>query len=167
MVQPTFIGLGAQKCASSWIHRVLGDHPEIFASEPKELDFFSHHYNRGYSWYEHCFEPGAGARARGEISPSYFCDPLAPTRVRDYDPALKLVLALRDPVSRAFSNHLHEIRKGFYHCPDLRFESGLARNPMYVFQSRYGSHLEAWTRAFPLSRILILVQEEIHTDPLG
>ena len=165
MVQPNFIGLGAQKCASSWIHMVLEDHPEVFVSQPKELDFFTHHFNRGYSWYEHFFVAAGTAQAIGEVSPSYFCDPLAPQRVHQYNPEIKLILALRDPVRRAFSNHLHEIRKGHFFGADLRFEAGLASNPMYLFQSRYGAHLDQWLKVFPQDQLLVVFQEEVQSDP--
>src|SRR5690606_1579972 len=165
MVKPTFLGIGAQKCASTWIYEVLREHPEVFVSDPKELDFFSHRYDRGHAWYERHFGRAGTARAIGEISPSYFCDPMASERVAAYDPALKLVLVLRDPVRRAFSNHLHEIRKGHFAGEDLSFEAGLANNLMYLFQSRYGTHLANWLRVVPRDRILLLVQEEIQVDP--
>jgi hypothetical protein len=165
MVKPTFLGIGAQKCASTWIHTVLDDHPDIFVSAPKELDFFSHRYDRGYGWYERHFSAAGSARAIGEVSPSYLCDPSVPDRVARYDPAIKIVLALRDPVQRAFSNHLHEIRKGHFAGDDLRFEAGLATNPMYLIQSRYGTHAASWLGVFPKDRLLILVQEEILADP--
>jgi hypothetical protein len=167
MVKPTFLGIGAQKCASSWIHRVLDDHPEVFASDPKELDFFTHYFNRGYTWYERYFNQAAGAKAIGEVSPSYFCDPSAPDRVERYSPGIKIVLTLRDPVQRAFSNHLHEIRKGHFIGEDLRFEAGLESNPMYLLQSRYGTHLANWLRVFPKDRVLLLLQEEIQVDPVA
>jgi Sulfotransferase domain len=167
MVKPTFLGIGAQKCASTWIYEILNDHPEISVSNTKELDFFSHHYNRGYTWYERHFNKAGIARAIGEVSPSYFCDPSAPDRVEAYVPSIKMVLILRDPVQRAFSNHLHEIRKGHFVGEDLRFEAGLASNPMYLFQSRYGTHLANWLRVFPKDRLLLLVQEDILADPLA
>jgi len=165
MAKPTFLGIGAQKCASTWLHEILDDHPEIFVSDPKEVDFFSHRYDRGYFWYERHFSKAGGARAIGEVSPSYFCDPSVPDRVARYDPAIKIVLALRDPVQRAFSNHLHEIRKGHFDGDDLRFEAGLANNPMYLFQSRYGTHVANWLGVIPKDRLLILVQEDILADP--
>ena len=65
MVKPTFLGIGAQKCASSWIRNVLHDHPEVFVSHPREVDFFSYHYNRGYTWYERHFEAATKLRLKG------------------------------------------------------------------------------------------------------
>ena len=139
----------------------------MFVSQPKELDFFTNYFNRGYTWYERHFNGAGSAKAIGEVSPSYFCDPLAPERIRRYRDDIKLVLALRDPIARAFSNHLHEIRKGFYHGPDLLFETGLQSNPMYVFQSRYGTHLASWLKVFAGDRVLLLLQEEIQADPVA
>jgi len=167
MAKPSFIGIGAQKCASTWIYRVLEDHPEVAVSAPKELDFFSYHYERGFQWYERHFGEGPHIRARGELSPSYFCDPRAPERARRYEPELRLILALRDPVQRAYSNHLHEIRLGHFRGDDLGFEAGLQNNPMYLEQSRYARHLRRWLECFSLRRTLVLIQEEIERDPWG
>ncbi|MGI9502391.1 MAG: sulfotransferase family protein [Geminicoccaceae bacterium] len=167
MTKPTFLGLGAQKCASSWIHQVLQSHPDVFVSDPKELDFFTNIYNRGYTWYEQHFDGAGAAKAIGEVSPSYFCDQQAPERVYRYDPDIKLVLSLRDPIKRAFSNHLHEIRKGHYQGDDLTFEAALPANPMYVEQSRYGKHLARWLEIFPIEQILILIHEDIAAEPIA
>jgi len=167
MAKPTFIGIGAQKCASSWLRDVLDDHPDVYANTRREVDFFSSSFNRGYRWYEDQFDLTGNPLAIGEISPSYFCDPLVPARIRDYAPDAKLILALRDPIARAFSNHLHEVRKGHVGDLDPTFETGLANNPMYLFQSRYGTHLRAWLEVFPRAQLLVVVQEEIALDPVA
>jgi len=166
-MKPTFIGLGGQKCASSWLHMVFNDHPDAFVSDPKELNFFSAVYDRGYQWYERHFSEAAGRAAIGEISPSYLPDCDAPARARHYNPEFRILLALRDPVERAYSNHLHDIRLGYYQSGDLSFESGLKNNPMYVEQSRYAKHLATWLDYFPRGQVLVLFQEEIAADPLG
>lgn len=161
------LGIGAQKCASSWIHAIAASHPEIAVADPKEVDFFSYYFDRGYRWYERHFEAAEPPAASGgplyfENSPSYFHDPRAPQRARDYNPDLKIVLLLRDPVKRAFSNHLHEIIKG--HIPPLSFEEGLANNPAYVEQGFYARHLGRWRAAFPAEQILVLCAEEIAAE---
>lgn len=161
-MRPNFIGLGAQKCASTWIYRVLQDHPEVALSKPKELDFFSDRYVLGLDWYERCFADIAlDKRAVGEISPSYLPHPLAPLRAYQYNPDFRIIVALRDPVERAYSNHLHMVRLGYLDGPDLTFERGLERIPMYLTQSMYASHLLNWLDHFALDRLHILFQEEI------
>ena len=95
--RPTYIGIGAQKCASTWLHRILAEHPDISVPEVQELDFFSYRFDHGYQWYERCFQSAKPARARGEISPSYFGEPTVPGRVARYLPEAKILLSLRDP----------------------------------------------------------------------
>jgi hypothetical protein len=160
---PTFLGIGAQKCATSWLHDVLGGHPDIFTSVPKEIDFFTARYDHGYEWYRRHFAAGAGARARGEASPSYFYNPGVPERVRAFDPAIRVIVILRDPVDRAFSNHLHELRAR--HLSSERFEDGLLNNPLYLEQGRYATHLGRWLAVFPREAVLPLIFEEITAAP--
>jgi hypothetical protein len=167
-MKPTFIGLGAQKCASSWLHAIFADHPQACVSTPKELNFFSAFYERGFQWYERHFQASRPDQiAVGEISPSYLPDGDAPARAHAYNPDFRILVALRDPVERAYSNFLHDVRLAYYQAEHPRFEDALANNPMYVEQSKYSHHLRRWFECFPRSQFLIVLQEEIREDPVG
>lgn len=163
----TFIGIGAQKCASTWLDGVLRQMPQVRLGAEKEIDFFSARFDRGFEWYERTFSGTPDVVHRGEISPSYFVDGDAPSRARRYDPSLCILVTLRDPVARAFSNHLHEVRKGHVSGSNLRFEAAMENNPLYREQGRYGTHLARWLDHFPADRVKVFFQEEIHTDPHG
>lgn len=161
-----FLGIGVQKSASTWVYRVLEDHPQFAVSNPKELDFFSYHYEKGISWYEDHFNTECQAVvAAGEISPSYFNCPEAIERAKAYNPDLKIVVTLRDPVDRAYSNHLHLIRISQYEGDDNSFESGMNAHDTYLDQSKYYTHLKPWFEAFPREQILVLIQEDIQKNP--
>lgn len=163
--QASFIGIGAQKCASTWLYNVLQQMPEVRLSAAKELDFFSYYFDRGYEWYERHFASERPAMHRGEISPSYFIDADTPARVARYNPGMKIIATLRDPVSRAFSNHTHEVKKQHVSGANLKFETALENNPLYREQGRYATHLARWHDHFPAENILVLFQEEIHSAP--
>ena len=163
-MKPNFIGIGAQKCASSWLYDILADHPEAAVSATKELDFFSYHYERSYAWYERQFPEKPGAMAIGEISPSYFNEASVPERVKLYSPDLRILLSLRDPVERALSQHRHLVRIGYVQGPDYSFETALANNPSYVEQGRYAVHLERWLSCFPRERIHVVLMDDIKKD---
>lgn len=158
------IGIGAQKCATTWLFAVLGQCAGLRRPARKELDFFSHRYDRGHAWYRAQFPPGGAARA--EVSPSYLPHPEAAARAARFDAGLHVVAILRDPVARAFSNHLHELRAGHLTW-DARFEAGLDNNPFYVTQGLYATHLQRWCARFPPQRLHVLFQEEIARDPAG
>ena len=164
-MRPTFIGIGAQKCATSWVYRVLEDHPEALLSDPKELHFFSTHFDHGYQWYERHFSDRAEAKAVGEYSTTYLYSADAAARAHSYNPDFRLIVTLRDPVDRAYSNHLHEIRVGHLTSGDLSFEACEANNPMYLQQCRYAEHLKKWLVHFPAGQMLVLFQEEIAANP--
>lgn len=160
-----FIGIGAQKCASSWMHDILADHPQVGVPATKELDFFSHRHEFGYRWYEGQFPHSAALRMRGEISPSYFHEPAATARAQDYDRSMRILVSLRDPVERALSQHRHLARLGLLPPDDLTFETALANNPTYVDQGRYFAHLSRWIDTFGPERVHVVLMEDIRQDP--
>lgn len=164
-MKPTYVGIGAQKCASTWLHRILAAHPAVCVPATKEVDFFSFNFERGYEWYEYQFAGCRTAMAAGEISPSYFCDPLVPPRVHAYAPDIRIILSLRDPVQRALSNHRHEVRVGHIQGSDFSFETALASNPLYIEQGLYATHLRRWLQYFPLEQILIVLMEDVERAP--
>ena len=164
-MRPNFIGIGAQKCATTWLYDILADHPDACLGATKEIDFFSYYYDYGFQWYERQFSCPRKALAVGEISPSYFHATEVPERVFAYDRTMRLILLLRDPVERALSNHKHEVRIGHVSGPDLSFESGLLNNPSYVEQGRYATHLERWLAVFPRPQMLVLLFEDVAADP--
>lgn len=160
----TFIGIGAQKSASTWLYGVLQQSPDVKVSEIKEVDFFSYYFDRGYEWYERNFDDPVAHRHRGEISPSYLIHPAAAARAAAYNPDLQIFVALRDPVERIYSNHLHEVRKGHISGANLQFETALENNPLYREQGLYAKYLTAWYDQFPAEQIHVMFQEEIRQD---
>ena len=162
-MKPSFVGIGAQKCASTWLYDILADHPSVALGDDKELDFFSNYFDRGYQWYEERLADDA-TKLTGEVSPSYFHGVDVPARIFDYDPTMRLILFLRDPIERAMSNHKHEIRIGHLAGDDLSFERGLENNPSYIEQGLYGSHLARWLEFFPRQQIHIVSFDSVITD---
>ena len=159
------LGIGGQKCASSWLHAIAGSHPQITISTPKEVDFFSYYFDRGYRWYDNHFPAGSENKVRFESSPSYLIDPRAAARAAAYNPDMLVLALLRDPIKRAFSNHMHEIIKG--HIPVCTFEEGMKNNPLYLDQGLYGKHLAPWFDAFPRNQIKVMFAEDISADAAG
>ena len=67
---PDFIGIGVQKCGTTWIGDILEQHPSVLFRR-KEVNFFVRHFHRGYGWYHQWFVD-RGERLAGEITPNYF-----------------------------------------------------------------------------------------------
>lgn len=170
-------GIGVQKAATTWWFRGLASHPQLRTADPgrlgtesgslritrKELNFFNHHWERGFAWYHRMFEFGPWKTL--EFSTLYFHDRDVPRRIHAYNPEARLLLSLRDPVERAYSQHRHEVRKGRL-PPELHdFRAALRHNPAYLEQGRYATHLERWLEWFDRDRILVVDHEEIRRRP--
>jgi hypothetical protein len=172
---PNFFILGAAKCGTTAIYRTLKDHPDIFLSPTKETFFFANDqkYEKGTRYYANSFFRGAGKYiARGEASPNYFSFPsIVAPRMRDtldLD-ALKFVVLIRDPVSRAYSHYLHRwkfLKEEFSFGEALALENDrLALNPIewcgYYHDGLYGSLAEQWLEYFPRDKFLFISHEDL------
>jgi len=165
MITPSFIGIGAQKCATTWLFDLLELRPDVALSSVKEIHFFSLYFGYGYKWYESHFPEGtAQANAVGEFSTSYFSDLAAPQRIKDKYPDVKLIVALRNPIDRLMSNHKHEIRIGHLQGGDTTVESGIKNNPTYVDQGMYATHLKRWYKHFDKEQILVINYDDVRSD---
>ncbi len=164
MTKPDFIGIGVQKCATAWLYTMLSRHPQVALAWPekndKDIKFFSYYYDRGIEWYEHHFDDCRG-EVVGEYSTSYFYHTDAPERIYNYAPDMKLIVSLRHPVERAFSNHKFEVRLGRVSGENTVFENALENNPMYLYQSLYYKHLSRWLQYFPRDQIYVVIVDDL------
>jgi hypothetical protein len=159
-----FIGIGVQKAATSWLFACLEEHPSIRGSHvsgQKELNFFTQDWELGYRYLHAQFD--FGPWLCGEFSPRYFHDADAPGRIAAYNPNAKLILLLRDPVERAFSQHQHEIRRTRLPV-GVSFRDALDDNPSYIEQGRYATHLQRWRSYFDEEQLLVLLHDDVSAD---
>ena len=163
--RPDFLGIGAQRAATTWIHACLYEHPQIFMPAAKEVHFFSQCYSKGANWYEEQFDDCRPDRLAGEISPDYLYAPEAAERIRDWNPNVKLFACLRNPVDRAVSAYRYFINQGpIPQCQS--FDDALAENPERLLgRGFYAAQLERFLKYFSREQILILIYEDIAADP--
>jgi hypothetical protein len=164
---PNLIVIGAQKCATSSLHRYLDAHPEIAMSADKELDFFGGpgfaNWERGPDWYRAQFDPAAPVR--GESSPSYTTHPFvvgAPERMRELVPEAKLIYLVRDPIERLLSQYVHIQAAGKAHRPLAQiFAERPPEHTAYVLMSSYWLQLERYLEQFSSEQVLVVDQEDL------
>lgn len=141
---PDMLIIGAQRSGTSSLYRYLGSHPDLFPSLRKETQYFSTSYHMNEEWYRAHFPISArlaGHRIKGrsavafEATPDYLFHPVAPLRVKNDLPNVKLIVLLRDPVDRAVSHHGHMAR---LNLEPLRFEDAVAAEPTRIANSMAG-----------------------------
>jgi len=164
MTLPNFLCIGVQRAATTWLHRCLQSHPDVYLPDEKELHFFNHNFDRGLDWYASHFDRSASARAIGEITPNYLhTAPLE--RIANTLPEARLIVILREPVSRAYSAYrlLNEEFEG------LTFPQACA-SPMgnyLVKQSLYGEKLKELYEHFAREQVLVLLYDDVNQNPAG
>jgi len=98
--------VGAQKAGSTSLFAYLAEHPGICASDNKETEFFSRdeRFARGRDYYRSLFAKRSGCQYSMDATPEYMYYPRCAERIHSYYPdTARIVMVLREPVSRAFS----------------------------------------------------------------
>jgi len=164
---PTFLGIGAPKAGTTWVHRLLESHPDVAVpTHRKEVHYFDLHFDDGPVWYERYFPappPGvASPKAVGEFTPHYLYDAAVPARVGTVPTIERFLVILRNPVDRAFSHYRFRRRQD---NTTLSFEEFLVAEPTALEWGFYGRHLAPWFAELSSERFLVLVYEEAVTNP--
>ena len=163
---PDYIGIGTQRCGSSWIHGVLGSHPEI-GKPANGLHYFSKNAHLGKDWYQDCLAPFSEKPVLLEYSVSYlypeYCATTAET-IKKEAPEAKIFLCVRDPAKRAFSDYLRSIRTGDLPA-DMSFIDAVRAFPELLERGRYARLLAPYLDAVPADRIKIFIFEDIEENP--
>jgi len=185
--QPNFLIVGVMKGGTSSLHWYLGQHPEVFVTPRKELHFFDRAADRQArsleSYLTHFATAGAYP-ARGESTPSYCFVPGAIPAIAEFNPAMRIIIMLRDPVARAISHIEHRRRvakrpsKSIVHgeiwdelLADLRAQpwwmgrsmATLARG--YHARGHYHEQLRRIYKHFPADQVAVVRLEDLRVDP--
>ena len=115
-------------------------------------------------------------RPCGEATPIYAYWRQAPERIRTYNPAMRLILTLRDPVERAWSHWRMEVARGAEMRPFAwciregrarvaAAPAGQHRVFSYVERGFYADQLERLFQLFPPTQVLVLRSDVLKADP--
>lgn len=120
---PDFLIVGAQRCGTTSLFRLLSGHPQMVPPlMHKGVHYFdtADHYARGFAWYRGHFPVEVLARHRagdrpitGEASPYYLFHPGAAQRISQDLARVRAIVLVRDPVERALSAYRQETARGF------------------------------------------------------
>ncbi|GCD77741.1 hypothetical protein JCM31826_12230 [Thermaurantimonas aggregans] len=171
--------IGAQKSGTSTLFEWLKVQPGIVPSVEKELHYFDFSHTKGIDFYLSRFEKKEGTLLL-EASPMYLFHPHVPERMCTHFPYAKLILLLRNPVDRAWSQYRMNVRRGIERLgfltavrlepfrllgssadvPESRFQ-----NYSYIQRGRYASQISRWLTYFWRDQLFVAVYEDFFSRP--
>jgi len=159
---PNFLYIGTSKAGSTWLFNILAIHPEVYLASSKGLYYFDQHFANGRDWYQAQFAGAGDATACGEVSHSYLSSPQVASRIAEFNPRMRLLACLREPVDRAFSDYLDLVKNGQCNSP---FEDALQQFPRLLNRGRYATHLRRYFDQFPAVQIHVRLFDDLREDP--
>ena len=190
-MMPNFIILGAAKSGTTALYHYLQQHPQIYLSPIKETEFFAFEGEElnfqgpkdmprlsitTLEDYQAQFDGVEGETAIGEASPVYLYSSKAPERIHNYLPDAKLIVILRNPVERAYSQFLMFIRdnreplRDFMQAVDEE-ETRIAQNWAwgwhYVRVGLYHQQLKRYFERYRREQIKVYLHEELKSNTDG
>ena len=193
MTLPNFLIIGAAKAGTTALHEYLQQHPQIYMTPTKETNFFAFAGEEinfqgpgdealkdfsitDWETYQAQFARVTTEKAIGEACPSYLYYPQAATRIKQYLPDARLIVILRNPVTRAYANFLHivrddrEIHRDF--ALALQDEPNRIANNWewfwhYIQVGFYGKQLQYYYQIFAPSQIKVYLYEDLKENAIA
>ena len=170
---PDFVVIGAKKCGTTFLYNLLTQHPHVQPAARKELRFFNNSFDKGVEWYRRRFPQPKWKDGRmtitGEATPEYLTCPPPPERMAEVVPQARLIVLLRNPVDRAYSDYQQRLRKEresrtFERAVGLEGAGTPSGN--YVSRGIYVDKLLRWSEFFGDEQMLVLKSEDFFERPV-
>ena len=176
----------------------LSQHPSIIQPQRKDIYFFNNsvNYSKGKSWYKAHFahsayqffyekKNGISNPITFDSTPNYFASPVAASRLKEHYPNAKLILLLRNPIERAWSNYRmcvwhkfeslsfedalkyedERMKRELVKMLDVSYHSYIMQRLSYRSHGVYANYLEEWFKHFSREQFLILKSEDLFSEP--
>jgi len=180
-----FIIVGFAKSGTSSLYQYLKQHPNISTSWTKEPHFFSYGYSKGINYYSKNFRFHKNSM-HFEASTDYIVYPEVFKRIKKYNPKMKFLICLRNPVEQVYSSyndmkqngtelnsfesvisnenfrktvHLERIKNKKYTNQKLPI------HPPLLYFAEYFTHIKSAFESFGRQNFFFIDSRELNNDP--
>ncbi len=165
-IKPNLFIIGSMKSGTTSLHTYLNMHSQIFMSEPKEIHYFSYNsvFSRGDDWYMNLFKQANNVKRIGESSTTYTKLPTidnVPNRIYKYNPKVKFIYIMRDPIQRTISHYWHRVR---FNNERRNILEAIQKDKYYRNISHYSMQLTPYYEIFGPQCIYTLTFEKMIAD---
>ena len=189
---PDFMIIGTARSGTTSLYYDICQHPCVLPAAYDELGYFDSNFHLGLNWYRSLFptlfskwlvKQKKQFAITGEDTPFYIWDPIVAKRILKILPKIKLIVLLRNPVDRAYSNYHLGVRAG---TENLSFEDAIkleikrleeineeskssiekyAIRRSYLAKGFYADQLKIWFEIFNSNQLLIISTEDLKSNP--
>lgn len=188
---PDFLIIGGVRCGTTSLYYNLCHHPSVEKAAYDEIGFFDDNYHLGLNWYRSMFptknkmdaiRKKTGNCITGEDTPFYIWNKDAVKRIKNLLPKIKLIVILRNPADRAYSNYHLSLREG---TEKRSFENAIKQDiefinnkkdkkeeltnqdfkTSYIAKGLYFDQLKTWFKMFDENQICTIFTEDLQKDP--
>lgn len=165
---PDIALVGAARSGTSYLAAALAAHGSIDAGQVKEPDYFSSRWGKvAQGWYESLFAARQEGLLRLDASVSYTYPqhPQALQRLHEAAPDVRVVYAVREPISRLVSHY--QLLRYYANQTQLgALSTSLALKDLFLGASNYAHWLDRLTGLFPVESVIV-VPFPVVTQNLG
>lgn len=153
----------------------LSQHPDLKLSIAKEIHYYNYYLQAGkeMSWYKSFFplKIKSIGKKTGEASPNYLYSEIAPQKLKQDIPDVKLIVLLRNPVDRAYSEysmHVRQLKRNDFPT----FEQSVANDDLslegsrlYLLRGLYAARIHHWLKYFDRKQFIFIKSEDFFSAP--
>ncbi|XP_014215580.1 heparan sulfate glucosamine 3-O-sulfotransferase 1 [Copidosoma floridanum] len=182
---PQAIIIGVRKCGTRALLEMLFLHPQI-QKAAGEVHFFDRdeNFDRGLEWYRKKMPFSFHGQITIEKSPSYFVTPEVPERIHAMNSSVRLLLIVREPVTRAISDYAQlrshaattasplpnanstALQQRSFEELAIRADGSVNENYRPISISMYHVHMRRWLSVFSRRQILVVNGDQLIDDPV-
>jgi hypothetical protein len=165
---PTFLVIGAAKGGTTSLHFYLRQHPDVFMPAVKETNFYwaegrAHRaaIPSSLADYARFFAAATTERAIGEVAPQYLNSATAAQRIRQDLPDVRLIVCLRNPADRAYSDYLGRVRITRESRP---IDQAIRPGERIFEDGLYHQRLRRYLERFPREQLHVMLYDDFARD---
>lgn len=181
---PNFIIVGAPKAGTTSLYHYLSGHPQVYMSEPKEVNYFSKEELEAQNLfyqdfkakdldsYKTLFNKAIDKKAVGEGSVSYLFYPKTALRIKEVLPEIKTIILLRNPLDRGYSHYLMDLRLGLVNLTydEIVYKTVKHKDlglyyQQYVELGFYYEQVKRYIDTFGEKQVKVYLQKDLRNNP--
>ena len=171
---PNAIIIGDQKCGTAALFFMLLSHP-LIKGHRNEMMFFDTNetFGHGLTWYINQMPETKKNELTIERTAKYFVTSAVPKRIYDQSKNVKLILIVRNPITRTVSSYVHELisqklnrKTHSFDNTTLHPNGTVNSTSIEINYSMYDVHYQRWLKWFDQKQILVVNGEELITNPV-